>query len=80
MSQRVSGPTVQTPDLLLMPVGPAQRVEIHQTLIFKAAPPRVYTRLAKLGRWEMCGCGSKLHRKSHLYTGGTFKQRTEKGG
>lgn len=33
-----------------MPVGPAQCVEIHQTLILRQLPLRARTRLAKLGR------------------------------
>lgn len=41
--QRVSGSTVPTLDLLLMPVEPAQRIEIHQTLILRQLPPRVHT-------------------------------------
>lgn len=38
----MSGPTAQTPDSLLTSGGPAQRVEIHQTLILRQLPLRAH--------------------------------------
>lgn len=63
----MSGPTVQTPDLLLMPAGPAQRVEIHQTLIVRQLPPRVHT-IGQVGSAEGTGGGRGWLAVAQYYT------------
>lgn len=56
-----------------------QPVEIRQTLILRQLPPPSAGRAEGVGRGGGGGCGSELRSKSHLETGGNFRQnRKEK--